>query len=262
MDLIFWGWSDIVRRRVLPAARHISQLKHICLVANSEFLESPSEAPIDDVPEVLRLPSLGPVSQFLARPENGIVYLSGINTAHGVRCIEALEFGWHVAVDKTAFISNFDCVTASAIARERSLVLREALVWSYHEQVRQLSQVLRNEELIPESLQGTFCIPGFAESNFRNSRPAGGGACCDLGPYAVTAALPFGLDDFANVSSLLLHESRVQSPDRDFVVTARVGTATTFVGSLSHKTSYLNQLTLLGSNFRAELNPAFSPPAS
>lgn len=261
MDLVVWGWSDIVRRRVLEAARRISGIERIYLVVDSEVREFSNAEALEHGSEVSSLDSLGPILEFLDREEKGVVYVSGINAVHGQRSIAALRAGWHVAVDKPAFLSISEFESASALACERSLVLREALVWGYHEQVQQLTHILRNEDLIPEVIQGSFCIPGFEADNFRNSPLYAGGACWDLGPYAVTAARILGLDGFMIDRAVSTPIQGDSSVDLGFVLIARVGTQSTFVGTFSHRGAYLNRLTVLGRDFRAELSPVFSTKA-
>ena len=261
VDLVFWGWSDIVRRRALLATRRIQRIHNLYVVVDSQVYEVRRSVLTEDVRGSLSRKPLWHISSLLERPEKGIVYVSGINTVHGPRAIAALEAGWHVVVDKPGFVLRSDLQRASALAVAHSRLLREAIVWDHHEQVRQLARVLRSQDLIPEVLLGNFCIPGFDSDNFRNSLESGGGACWDLGPYAVTAAQPFGLDGFKIESSHLLQESGAQLPDSGFVVAATVGAGSTFVGTFSHKSSYLNQLVLLGRDFRAELRPAFSSRA-
>jgi len=139
LDILIIGWSDLVRRRVLPA---LDKMERIDLV---------HVATTGNVPELGNYTKKGgtvfsgqyAVKNSLEQQLATLAYVSGVNTDHAPRVLAALESECDVIVDKPAFLNGDDrriCIE-SATARHR--LLAEATVWSWHSQVAGLKERLK-----------------------------------------------------------------------------------------------------------------------
>lgn len=251
MDVLVLGWSDIVRRRVLPALDGLPDVGviHVATGAGDVSLAAASAKP----GRVLT----GDFRKALNEFPDALVYVSGVNTDHAERVLAALDAGHDVVVDKPAVLTNSDRDACLRAAASRGLMLAEATVWPLHSQVRELLARLQARGLRAELIESVFVIPALPESNFRTQQVLGGGAVSDMGAYAMSPARVFGSGDLATLESTITQRAD-SGLDLAFEVSASYTDGLALSGRFSLDGDYANRLTLSGDGWSAVLQPAFS----
>ena len=255
MDVLVLGWSDIVRRRVVPAILAIEGV-HAVHVAGGSVTES--EAIASGITSVFSGP--GAFEEALSTTDVGLVYVSGRNSHHAPRVMAALRRGITTLVDKPAFLDTAEAEAAFELATSNGALLDEALVWSSHPQVSILLERLDEHGKRPTDVAVLFTIPGPPTEDFRWSRSQGGGVLADMGPYLMSTgrALFGGRPEQVTCFVDRQHRGAVESAATAVV---RMTTGGTLTGHLGFGRSYANRITLIGPGLRGELQPAFSGPS-
>lgn len=246
LDALILGWSSIARRRVLPALVHngaaridVASLTHDVVlpdgVAGSVF-RSYDEA--------------------LSQSGAPLVYVSTRNHDHLAWTLRALESGRHVVVDKPAALAVADVERMVAAAAAAGRLIAEATVWSWHPQIQQLS-LLIGEAGPLATVVALFSFPAMPADNFRMQKAAGGGMLWDLGPYAVSASrVLFGEAPVEVVAHA--HRAEGAAVDTAFHVMMRYANGASLMGRFGMHTAYVNRLAMVGADFEATLDRAFT----
>ena len=199
MDVLVVGWSDIVRRRVLPA------LDGLSLVSAVHVASSAGRVDLAGLSTKAGRTFTGPMhlEEALEAFPLSLVYVSGRNDAHAHRALAALESGHDVIIDKPAFLTTSARDSCLHAARAGGLLLTEATVWPFHAQVVELRRVLAHEGLHATRIASTFTIPALPETNFRTQTEMGGGAVADMGAYAMSPGRVFGTAEHVEVTAAI-----------------------------------------------------------
>lgn len=252
MDVLILGWSDIVRRRVVPALLAIDGVDEIHVASSST---APDPADLGRRAGRIYDGDMA-IEQALDDQADAVVYVTGANIDHAPRVLTAFNAGHDVIVDKPAVLSAAErhlCLTA---ARRVGRLLAEAIVWPTHPQVTELLDRLRAQSLVVRDIHATFTIPPLPATNFRMDPLRGGGAVADMGAYAMSPARVFGRGRLHDLRGDVL---RLQNGlDTGFDMSAQYSDAITVRGSFSLAAAYVNRLALSGDGWNAVLEPAFS----
>ena len=137
MHLLFLGYSSIVRRRVLPAARTVSAIHRTSVASRSHGRDGAGG----------RVDGDGAVDGWYADYEEALasagadlVYVSGANADHAEWVMRALRQGCHVIVDKPAFLDLETAEAAVRLAREQDRGLAEATVFLFTRRQRRCAR--------------------------------------------------------------------------------------------------------------------------
>ena len=193
MHLLFLGYSSIVRRCVLPAARSVPAIQRISVASRNQAREAAEG----------RAEGGGAVDGWYAHYEEALasagadlVYVSGANADHADHAewvMRALRQGCHVIVDKPAFLDLETAEAAVRLAREQDRGLAEATVFLFHPQAATLRALVDPAGSTVTRATATFSFPPLPPGDFRYRADCGGGSLYDLGPYAAaTNRLLFG----------------------------------------------------------------------
>jgi predicted dehydrogenase len=134
VHLLILGYSSIVRRRVIPAARLLPGIRQITIASRTHGPADAQHGEADAQHGDPLIAWFGSYDQALAASGADLVYVSGVNSAHATWVMRALEGGLHVMVDKPAFLDLESARSAVALARERKRGLAEATVFPFHPQ--------------------------------------------------------------------------------------------------------------------------------
>jgi predicted dehydrogenase len=249
-DVLVLGYSNLARRRILPALAALG-------VTGIEVASRSAGQAEWPPPGCTR--TFNDYGDALEHSAAALVYISTVNSLHAAMAEQALEAGRHVVVDKPLCLSVRSAERLASLASRRGLCLAEACVWDFHPQVQAARDVFAAVGSRPEKLSAVFSFPPLASDNFRYRANCGGGALWDLGPYAVTPGrLFFGAEPEAVVGCVLSQQGAV---DTAFAVMLTYPGGCALVGQYGFTTGYANRLEVLGSGVAVSLAPAFTSRA-
>lgn len=251
MDILVIGVSSIFCRRVLPALLSLDCVDRIHLAS------SRSQVSVD-IPESRRGKFYSDYEAALRDAPPCIAYISLPNHLHADWTRKALEAGFHVIVDKPAFLSWQETQSLLQLAKQKNLCLAESMVWSFHPQVNAVLGAFDRIGSEPRSIQAVFSFPPLPQANFRNNPQMGGGSFFDLGRYAVSPGRVFFKDDPLHVSADILSHNTKSGIDTGFVFSAVYPRGRSFQGFFSFETEYKNCLLVLGRGLSVTLEPVFT----
>ncbi|HEY9036487.1 MAG TPA: Gfo/Idh/MocA family oxidoreductase [Pseudomonadales bacterium] len=248
MKALLIGCSDIARRRVLPAWESCTPITSIA-VASKTHAAATQHAHFDDYQQALDT----------VKPD--LVYISLINSLHAHWIQQSLLAGAHVIVDKPACLDHDTALPLVALAQQQQRCLAEATVYTDHPQFGQLRAYIDEHGIAIQHIHATFAFPPFQPGNFRYQPMLGGGALLDLGPYAVSAGRFFYRDTPASVHAVINSHHPDTGVETGFSMLAHYPHGRTFSGHFSFQGEYTNSLELIGPEFHARLQRAFTTPA-
>lgn len=251
MDILVIGISSIFCRRVLPALLSLECVGKIHLASSRTSVEVV-------IPESRRGEFYCGYETALRDTPPCIAYISLPNHLHAEWTRKALSAGFHVIVDKPAFLDWQETQSMLQLAKQKNRCLAESTVWPFHPQVQAVRSAFDRIGSEPRSIQGVFSFPPLAKSNFRNDPKMGGGSFYDLGRYAVTPGRIFFQDEPLYVSADVLSRNEETGIDTGFVFSAIYPRGRSFQGYFSFDTEYKNCLSLLGKGMSVTLEPAFT----
>lgn len=246
MRVLILGYSSIVRRRVLAAARACAWIEGVELASRSLAGETPEP--------LVGVRTYADYATALEHSACEVVYVSLVNSAHDEWVRRALASGRHVIVDKPALSSVALAEHAVALAHRHGRVLAEATVWPHHPQVRRLLDA----GVGVRRAAAVFCYPPLPTSDFRRRPELGGGALWDLGPYAVSVGrVLFDAEPVAVGAQVLAREGGV---DTSFCMWADYGAGRGLTGLFGTDVAYANALELLTASARVRIERVFTSP--
>ena len=225
MKVLVLGYSDIARRRVLPALRALGA-ERIDVASQSRTTPAPADA------ASIRL--FCDYDVALQQTDATVVYISTVNSAHACWARKALDKGFHVIVDKPAFLGLDETHSLLELAAKQGRCIAEATVYAYHPRIAAALRVFDEFGTRPTRIVASFSFPSLSSLNFRHKRALGGGALWDLGAYAVTPGRIFF--DASPVEILGRHSGTGAEVETVFSTIAVYQEARTYVGIFGYGT--------------------------
>lgn len=250
MKLLLIGLSSIARRRILPAAMQ-------CGFETIEVASRTASQNGWNTSGVARIYS--DYSIALDETPADLVYISTVNSTHAELAEAALTRGFHVIVDKPAFLSLAETERLAALALRQQRLLAEATVWSYHPRIGAARRVFADAGSEPTQIVSTFSFPPMPRHDFRYRRELGGGAVWDLGPYALTPGRVFFGDGTPALAARVTQF--LGDVETSFSLLGVFSNGRSLVGSFGYNTGYINRLEVAGPGMSVWMDRVFSPPA-
>lgn len=249
MQTLFLGYSSICRRRILPALAwagmappEVASVSH----PKEEVLASGAARSYDNYEQALR------------ESKAEIVYVSTVNSLHKELAEAALKRGFHVVVDKPAFLSEAETEAMVRLAEREGRCLAEALVFGLHPRVQAARSAFENAGTPATHVVASFSVPPLAANDFRYAKTLGGGAVFDLGPYALASGKLFF--DAEPVEIVARRTAERGDVETGFSLLALYPGGRSLVGTFGYETAYLNHLQVTGPNLSVSMDRVFSPP--
>ena len=236
---------------MLPALLSLNCVDRVDLATRSNSIDIPM--PSEKKGEVFYS-----YREALTQAKKGLAYISLPNSLHAEWVEAALQEGFHVVVDKPAFINAEDSLRLRALAKSKGLCLSEATVWPFQSQIQLAQEQIKSNNSDIKLIQATFSFPPFDHNNFRNSRELGGGAFNDLGIYALSPGRIF-FDTYPD--EIVIRSSPMRSGyqvDTAFNISTFYSGGRVFQGFFSFETEYKNSMRLLGQDIAIDIEPAFT----
>ncbi|MEI6048943.1 MAG: Gfo/Idh/MocA family oxidoreductase [Bacteroidota bacterium] len=254
MRILFIGYSNVIRRRILP---YIYEIDHLDAVDIAKYYTQ-----CDEIVEMFDLKGelFNSYEEALSKSKAKIAYISTVNSTHAYWAEQALNHGMHVIVDKPAFMSSKITMDLVGLAKTKNLAIAEATVYSFHPQIKRVLEIIKERQFIPKNLTVNFSFPPMSPDNFRYNKSLGGGAINDLGPYVVSVGRVFFNALPEKIVCSITGIDLKNEIETSFSVLAQYSNGRTMVGNFGFNSEYINRLNVIGECFYFELNRVFTPP--
>lgn len=253
ISILFLGYSNLLKNRIIPILDRLN----LSSVSIAKF----EQQEWDDRYKQINLPVTlyDSYEDGLRQFKGDIVYVSTVNSTHYEYSKQSLMSGFHTIIDKPATLCLTETEDLLSIARQKQLLLSEAIVYLYHPQLKQLLSIFHRYDDYPKLLTVHFSMPPFSCNNFRYKKELGGGAISDTTPYAVSIARYFfGYPPLA--ATTILHEVHEDGVEIEYSLQMKYPSGKCLIGHFGFNTEYINQVILMGNRTNVVLNRIFTTP--
>lgn len=174
-----WGLGRHAINNILPAiaARSDFRLAGVC---------SRNKVVGENVAQRFQCRYWHTAEAMLETPEVDFVYICTPVAVHAEQALKALESGKHVICEKSLVCVPSDARLLVGLAKDRGLVLCEALMFLHHPRTREVLDFLKRNMPRGVRLMSTeFLLPRLDVPGYRMSKELGGGAYWDVACYPV-----------------------------------------------------------------------------
>ena len=252
MKALIVGYSDIARRRILPALDTMG-LERIDIATSRPTA-------VDDAGLTTPLRVFPGYENGITQSDADLCCVSTVNSAHFSQARASLESGKHTVVDKPITLSRSEAESLVELSQEKGLMLSESVVYLSHSRLIATLAKLSESGLIPRHVSAVFCFPPLPGNNFRYDEALGGGVVADLGAYVVTPGRCFFHSRPRSVSAWIT-ERRGTMPVGIRVVAVYDG-GRSFSGYYSFDAEYQNEVRITGRDFYLHMDRFFTTPAN
>lgn len=245
MKLLIIGYSDLVKRKIIPAIAELKSISTFDLASSkkADFSFNKLESIYKDY------------SKAINSSNADLVYISLPNSMHFKFCEIALKNNKNVIVDKPAILNKNQLDVLFNLSKKNNLAISMSCIFNYHKCWSRFKSLSRNNNE-HGLLSAHFTIPELKKSNIRMSNNLGGGALNDMGIYASTAGKLFWESKVKKLSLNLYKEKNLV---KSFTINANYGNGKDFIGHFGFGKTYKNQINFYGSKFSTEYQRVFSP---
>ena len=247
MKILILGYSDLVKRKILPVLKNKkNNLKFsVCSVSQNK----------KNVGELFWYKNY---NEALKKSDAKIVYISLINSYHYYWAKKFLNKNYHVIVDKPLTLNFKQANELVNIAKKKKKLLSEAIVFNYHKQITKALEEIKSLKQLTKVV-ARFTIPTLPKNNFRNYKKLGGGCMLDMGPYAAAVFRIFFNNNYKSLNINNCSKKNKKGLSNSFTILVS-NTNKSFSGKFSFNGKYENNLTLFTKQKKVLINRAFSPP--
>jgi dTDP-3,4-didehydro-2,6-dideoxy-alpha-D-glucose 3-reductase len=253
VKVLVLGYSSLVQRRVLPALSVAESVDTIHIASRREL------------PATILGGSRGGqlilgYDEALAQLEPGLAYISLPNSLHYEWCIRALTAGFHVIIDKPAFLDAGQAMAVRDLARAKGLCCAEAIVWPFHPMLEILADLSKREARRPVAAYACFASPALDPENFRLNGEMGGGVIYDRASYAISCGRVVYGEEPTGVACAVIERDSRTGLDLSCRISLQYSGGSSLEGFYSLKTDYRNSLSVVGETYNLDFERIFSPP--
>ena len=171
MKILLLGYSNLAKRRIIPALKKIKGLEFDIASVSAHSVKNGCRSWYRDYIKALNKSSAT------------IVYVSLVNSLHYQFISKAISLGKHVIADKPITLNNPELVKLIKNAKKKNLLIAEALTFNYHKQFLELLKIIKKNKPIT-NITMKFNIPKPHKNDTKLSKKLGGGCFNDMIPYA------------------------------------------------------------------------------
>jgi dTDP-3,4-didehydro-2,6-dideoxy-alpha-D-glucose 3-reductase len=253
MDVLLIGYSSLVQRRVLASLVGIEGVHQIHVASRRALASHPVTGP-------QRGRWIVGYDRALSEVSPGLAYVSLPNALHYPWCMKALSAGFHVIVDKPAFLDLREASEVAALARQKGLCCAEAVVWQYHPMLDLLRELKQAEPQRPLAAHACFTSPALDPANFRLDAAMGGGVIYDRASYAITCGRAVFDQEPEAVACDVVERDAQTGIDLTCRITLQYPERRFLDGFYSLKADYRNTLSVMSETYSLDFDRLFTPP--
>ena len=170
MKILILGYSDFVKRRILPILE--KKFKNFSIGICSRSTKKPK----------LNFTWFRNYEESIKIFKPDIVYISLPNSMHFKYGMLALKNNANVIIDKPITLSLIELKLLVRLAIKKRKLIAEAIIFNYHNQFSKALEILKTKKNI-QMIISNFTIPIPDKNNIKMSSILGGGVNNDMGPY-------------------------------------------------------------------------------
>jgi len=195
-------------------------------------------------------------AEGLKKSSANIVYISLANSLHYRWAKKALNYGYHVIVDKPICENLVKIKTLINLAKKNNKLLSEAIFFDYHAQISFALKLSGGIKKI-KYINSNFVIPQPKQNNFRNSKKLKGGVLMDMGCYVSSIANIFCSKKVRSKKIVITKNTQklINSFNFIFEFSSQI-----YTGQFKFGGEYQNNLTIYTNRKIIKLDRVFSPP--
>ena len=247
MKALLIGYSDIARRRVLPALSASG--------VDSIDIASISATKVD-WPGKRKPRHFRDYDRALLESDADMVYISTVNNLHAELAQKALERGLHVVIDKPACLGLEATRHIVELARRKQLCLAEATVTPTIRELRGYAVHSKRSAASPVTLSQSSVFL-LIDRRISGTEPIWAEVQC-----GISAPTPLPPAAYSSVRHLLRLSAAISTSgevDTGFSLLATYPEGRSVVGSFGYTTGYINRLDIIGPRITVTMDRAFSP---
>lgn len=247
MKILILGYSDIVKRKILPEINSSKDITKIDIASRTiKELENPK--PVNKI--------FNNYLEAIEKSDAEIVYISLPNNLHFEYCISALNNKKNVIVDKPAILNINETDKIYDTAIQNNVFVSMSCVFNLHNCWVKFNNLI-NGSKSNGVLYVDFTIPKLESDNIRLSKKLGGGAFNDMAIYASTAGLLFWNK---NAETVKIHRFDENGLNLGFTINANYGNGKEMIGNFSFEKDYKNEVRFVDADSSYKYSRVFSPP--
>lgn len=248
MKILILGYSDIVKRKILPEINLSKDFTKIEIASRTiKYLENPK--PVNKI--------FNNYFEAIEKSDAEFVYISLPNNLHFEYSISALNNKKNVVVDKPAILNINETNKIYDAAIQNKVFVSMSCVFNLHKCWIKFNDLTNNSKK-NGVLYLDFIIPKLKSENIRMSKKLGGGAFNDMAIYASTAGLLFWNKNAEKVEILKFNENGL---NKGFTVKANYGNGMDMVGNFGFEKNYKNEIRFECADSSYKYSRVFSPPS-
>ena len=247
MKILILGYSDIVKRKILPEINSSKDITKIDIASRTiKELENPK--PVNKI--------FNNYLEAIEKSDAEIVYISLPNNLHFEYCISALKNKKNVVVDKPAILNINETDKIYDTAIQNKVFVSMSCVFNLHNCWVKFNNLIDGSKS-NGVLYVDFTIPKLESDNIRLSKKLGGGAFNDMAIYASTAGLLFWNK---NAKTVKIHRFDENGLNLGFTVNANYGNGKEMIGNFGFDKDYKNEVRFVDTGSSYKYSRVFSPP--
>ena len=247
MKILILGYSDIVKRKILPEINSSKDITKIDIASRTiKELENPK--PVNKI--------FNNYLEAIEKSDAEIVYISLPNNLHFEYCISALKNKKNVVVDKPAILNINETDKIYDTAIQNKVFVSMSCVFNLHNCWVKFNNLIDGSKS-NGVLYVDFTIPKLESDNIRLSKKLGGGAFNDMAIYASTAGLLFWNK---NAKTVKIHRFDENGLNLGFTVNANYGNGKEMIGNFGFEKDYKNEVRFVDTGSSYKYSRVFSPP--
>jgi len=243
MKILILGYSNLAKRKVIPALKNIKGLKFDIASVSHSSVKNGHKVWFRNYTEALKESSAN------------IVYVSLINSLHYQYIKKSISLGKHVIADKPLSLKHYEVDELIHRAKKAKILLAEALTFNYHKQFKELKDIIKKNNSVKNIIM-EFNIPKPKKNDAKLSYRLGGGCFNDMIPYAAEINRIF-LRKYINIKSFIHKKKNRLSHSFSINTTNK---KLEFYGFFSHNSEYENLITFKSENYSIKLDRFCAPP--
>ncbi len=245
MKILILGYSDLAKRKILPAIKKIKNLRFDIASVSKKKQDIGQDNWYNNY------------DYSINNTDAKIVYISLVNSKHYEYALKALKKNKNLIIDKPIALKLSQTKKLLFMAREKRLLISQALVFNYHNNFILLKKIIKKNKIKINNIIMQFYIPRPLKGNFKLSKKLGGGCFNDMAPYAAEVMRIFLNKKIIYYKLFLKNSKNINESFSIFAYSKNIR----FNGFFSHNSEYKNNIHFLSSNSSIKLNRYSAPPS-